>query len=89
MKKKNGTSAGIPRPSGERNSPVGNGNANREVRNHLIPFPPLFLPFVFSSLPILAFSHRCQAPLLGPASDGTEFLVAICRDSVLATFLPK
>ncbi|KAL2017019.1 hypothetical protein VTK56DRAFT_2663 [Thermocarpiscus australiensis] len=35
MKKKNGTSAGIPRPSGERSSPVanGNGNANREDDN--------------------------------------------------------
>ncbi|GAB1320186.1 hypothetical protein MFIFM68171_10396 [Madurella fahalii] len=33
MKKKNGTSAGIPRASGERSSPIGNGNANREDDN--------------------------------------------------------
>ncbi|KAK4115113.1 hypothetical protein N656DRAFT_766385 [Canariomyces notabilis] len=33
IKKKTGTSAGIPRPSGERSSPVGNGPANREDDN--------------------------------------------------------
>ncbi|KAL2256652.1 hypothetical protein VTK26DRAFT_1352 [Humicola hyalothermophila] len=33
VKKKNGTSAGIPRPSGERSSPVGGGNPNRDDDN--------------------------------------------------------
>lgn len=52
MKKKNGTSAGIPRPSGERSSPVGNGNANREVctvKPALLNYPPsCFRSFVVS-----------------------------------------
>lgn len=54
MKKKNGTSAGIPRPSGERSSPVG--NAPREVRPRWIPFYFRFLFFPFFFCPWL-FPH--------------------------------
>jgi hypothetical protein len=98
MKKKNGPSAGIPRPSGERSSPVGNGNAAREVRicsSSFLFF--LFFFFLFCFLLVFTTSSYVSSfdyfpPSLGdhdPGPSPVQIFPDLAQDPEMAGFHNK